>query len=170
MKNFIVSMLVNNETGVLARVVMMFRRRNFNIDTLTVSETEEPKFSRITISFTGDEAFKKQLISQLRKIADVKFVKVLDGRESLVRELTLVKLKNQKDTRQDIMTAADVYGAKIIDYGPDSITVEITGETSKVNNFIELVKDFGIIELCRTGVVALERGKNSIVDQVERRD
>ena len=162
MKNFIVSMLVNNETGVLARVVMMFRRRNFNIDTLTVSE--------ITISFTGDEAFKKQLISQLRKIADVKFVKVLDGRESLVRELTLVKLKNQKDTRQDIMTAADVYGAKIIDYGPDSITVEITGETSKVNNFIELVKDFGIIELCRTGVVALERGKNSIVDQVERRD
>lgn len=164
MEKFIVSVLVNNRTGVLARVVMMFRRRGFNIDTLTVSETENADYSRVTITFSGDEAFRKQLMSQLGKIQDVKFVKILNKESSIVRELALIKMKNDPSTRQDIMTAVDVYRANIIDYGSTSMTIEMTGDSTKIDNFIALVREFGIIEMCRTGIVALERGKTTIHD------
>ena len=135
MEKYVFSILVSNRFGVLTRVSSMFTRRGFNIDTLTVGETESPEFSRITISMRGDEYSKTQIIKQLSKLHDVK---------------------------QDILAAVDVFRSKIVDYSPDALCIEITGESSKINAFIELVKPFGIMEICRTGIVALERGSNCL--------
>ena len=140
----------------------MFTRRGFNIDTLTVGETQSPEFSRITISMMGDEYSKTQIIKQLDKLHDAKQVEVMERDETVTRELLLIKIKNDSATRQDVLSAVDVFRSKIIDYSPDALCVEITGESSKINAFIELVKPYGIMEMCRTGLVALERGGNCL--------
>lgn len=158
MQRYVFSILVANRFGVLTRVSSMFTRRGFNIDTLTVGETESPDFSRITISMRGDEYSEDQIIKQLSKMHDVKQVQVMERDDTVVRELLLVKIKNDPKTRQDILAAVDVFRSKIVDYSPDALCIEITGESSKINAFIELVKPFGIMEICRTGIVALERG------------
>ena len=138
----------------------MFTRRGFNIDSLTVGETQNPELSRITISMMGDDSAKSQIIKQLDKIYDVKKVQVMERDDTVTRELLLIKIRNDSKTRQDVLAAVDVFRSKIIDYSPDALIVEITGETTKINAFIELVKPFGIMEMCRTGLVALERGSN----------
>lgn len=162
MKKYVFGILVANKFGVLTRVSAMFTRRGFNIDTLTVGETQSPEFSRITISMKGDEYAKSQIIKQLDKMHDVKHVEVMERDETVTRELLLIKLKNNSETRQDVLSAVDVFRSKIIDYSPDSLCIEITGESSKINAFIELVKPYGIMEMCRTGLVALERGSNCL--------
>ncbi len=162
MNSYVIGVLVSNLAGVLSRVSGMFTRRGFNIDSLTVGETESAAFSRITITFCGDEGTKCQLIKQLEKLHDVKEVEVLDRNEIVSRELLLIKIRNAPETRQDIMTAAEIFRAKIIDYSSAALICEITGETSKLDAFIELLKPCGIIEMCRTGVVALERGENCL--------
>ena len=129
---------------------------------LTVGETQSPEFSRITISMMGDEYSKTQIIKQLDKLHDVKQVEVMERDETVTRELLLIKIKNDSATRQDVLSAVDVFRSKIIDYSPDALCVEITGESSKINAFIELVKPYGIMEMCRTGLVALERGGNCL--------
>lgn len=161
-EKFILSILVNNRYGILARVASMFRRRGFNIDTLTVGETENPEFSRITATFKGDAKISKQIQSQLMKMHDVIAVKELQRDNSVARELVLVKIKNCAKNRQDIMQIVDVFRAKVIDYGMDVMTVEITGESSKIDAFIRLANEYEIVEICRTGIVALERGKANI--------
>lgn len=158
MAKYVFGILVSNKFGVLTRVTSMFTRRGFNIDTLTVGETQSPDLSRITVCMKGDEYSKTQIIKQLDKMHDVKQVKVMERDETVTRELLLIKLKNDSATRQDVLAAVDVFRSKIIDYSPDALCIEITGETSKINAFIELVKPFGILEMCRTGLVALERG------------
>ncbi len=160
MTKYVFGILVSNEFGVLTRVTSMFTRRGFNIDTLTVGETQSPELSRITVCMKGDEYSKTQIIKQLDKMHDVKQVRVMERDETVTRELLLIKLKNDSATRQDVLAAVDVFRSKIIDYSPDALCIEITGETSKINAFIELVKPFGILEMCRTGLVALERGGN----------
>lgn len=160
MAKYVFGILVSNKFGVLTRVTSMFTRRGFNIDTLTVGETQSPDLSRITVCMKGDEYSKTQIIKQLDKMHDVKQVKVMERDETVTRELLLIKLKNDSSTRQDVLAAVDVFRSKIIDYSPDALCIEITGETSKINAFIELVKPFGILEMCRTGLVALERGGN----------
>lgn len=160
MAKYVFGILVSNKFGVLTRVTSMFTRRGFNIDTLTVGETQSPDLSRITVCMKGDEYSKTQIIKQLDKMHDVKQVKVMERDETVTRELLLIKLKNDSATRQDVLAAVDVFRSKIIDYSPDALCIEITGETSKINAFIELVKPFGILEMCRTGLVALERGGN----------
>ena len=162
MTKYVFGILVANKFGVLTRVSSMFTRRGFNIDTLTVGETQSPEFSRITISMMGDEYSKTQIIKQLDKLHDVKQVEVMEGDETVTRELLLIKIKNDSATRQDVLSAVDVFRSKIIDYSPDALCVEITGESSKINAFIELVKPYGIMEMCRTGLVALERGGNCL--------
>ena len=156
MTKYVFGILVANKFGVLTRVSSMFTRRGFNIDTLTVGETQSPEFSRITISMMGDEYSKTQIIKQLDKLHDVKQVEVMERDETVTRELLLIKIKNDSATRQDVLSAVDVFRSKIIDYSPDALCVEITGESSKINAFIELVKPYGIMEMCRTGLVALE--------------
>ena len=155
MEKYVFSILVSNRFGVLTRVSSMFTRRGFNIDTLTVGETESPEFSRITISMRGDEYSKTQIIKQLSKLHDVKQVQIMERDETVTRELLLIKIKNDSRTRQDILAAVDVFRSKIVDYSPDALCIEITGESSKINAFIELVKPFGIMEICRTGIVCL---------------
>ena len=162
MDRYVVAILVNNQFGVLNRVASMFRRRGFNIDTLTVGETQNPELSRITITFRGEDS-KDQIIKQLEKMTDVYDVQDLSKSASVSRELLLIKINNSAETRQDIMAIVDVFRAKVIDYASDSLTIEVTGESTKLNAIVDLLKEFGIIEMCRTGVVALTRGKDDIL-------
>jgi acetolactate synthase-1/3 small subunit len=160
----VIAVYVENKYGVLTRVSGLFMRRGFNIDSLTVGATDNPGFSRITVSIDGDARVREQLITQLKKLHNVKQVKLLDGGCSVERELMLIKMKNSPETRGEIMAAADVYRAKIIDYSTETMCVEITGETTKLNAFLEVLKPHGIVEICRTGIVALER-KKTIFDK-----
>lgn len=161
-KQYVIGVIVSNLAGVLSRVSGMFTRRGFNIDSLTVGETESSEFSRITIAFHGDDEVKDRIIKQLDKIHDVKAVEVLNSHETVTRELLLIKVRNNPEIRQDIMTAVEIFRSKIVDYSPSSLTIELTGEVSKIDAFIELVKPYGIMEMCRTGIVAIERGENCL--------
>lgn len=161
---FVIAVYVDNTPGVLTRVTSMFTRRNFNIDALTVGETELPEYSRITICMSGDGYAREQLINQLRKQFNVKKVEVLDD-TALERELMLIKVKNDRKSRSEIMTAVDVFRAKVIDYGTDVIGIEITGDPTKIDAFVTLMKPYGILEMCRTGVVALERGSSTLFEK-----
>ena len=160
-QKFIIAVYVDNQAGVLTRVTSMFTRRNFNIDTLTVGETERKEYSRITISMSGDECAKEQLVNQLKKLYVVKKVEVLEV-EPIKRELMLIKVENKAEHRSDIMTAVDVFRASVIDYSPDGMCIEVTGNPSKIDAFVKLMQPFGILEMCRTGVVALDRGNNTL--------
>ncbi|MBQ8397233.1 MAG: acetolactate synthase small subunit [Clostridia bacterium] len=158
MKRFVIAVYVENKYGVLTRVSGMFMRKGFNIDSLTVGETDDPAYSRITITLRGDDYAREQLINQLKKLFNVKQVKLLDGESSVEREMALIKVRNTAENRSEIMAATEIYRAKIIDYTTDTMCVEITGEPTKINAFIEVMRPLGIVEMCRTGVVALERG------------
>lgn len=160
MKRFVIAVYVENKYGVLARVSGMFMRKGFNIDSLTVGETDDPNFSRITITVRGDDFLREQLINQLRKLVNVKKVLLLPDENTVERELMLIKVKNTPENRSEVIAASEIYRAKIIDYTTDMFCVEVTGEPSKINAFIEVMKPLGITEICRTGVVALERGAN----------
>lgn len=156
----VIAVYVENKYGVLTRVSGMFMRKGFNIDSLAVGETDDPKFSRMTITLNGDDYAREQLINQLKKLHNVKQVKLLKQDSSVERELMLVKVKNTPENRNEIMAAAEIYRAKIIDYTTDTMCVEVTGEPNKIDAFIKVMKPLGIIEMCRTGVVALERGSS----------
>ncbi|MDD4688925.1 MAG: acetolactate synthase small subunit [Eubacteriales bacterium] len=160
MKRFVIAVYVENKYGVLTRVAGMFMRKGFNIDSLTVGETDNPEYSRITITLNGDDYAGEQLINQLKKLHNVKKVKCLENDNTVERELMLIKVSNSSETRSEIMDAADIYRAKVIDYTTETICIEITGEPAKINAFIDVMKPLGIVEICRTGVVALERGGN----------
>ena len=160
---FVIAFYVENRFGVLTRVTSMFTRRGFNIDALTVGETESPEYSRITITMSGDGYARDQMINQLRKLFNVKKVEVLEKNTSIDRELMLLKVKNSAENRQEIMSVVDIFRCKIIDYAVDALCIEVTGEPSKIDAFVQLMKPFGIIELCRTGIVALDRGSSSLL-------
>ncbi|MBO5027857.1 MAG: acetolactate synthase small subunit [Clostridia bacterium] len=159
---FVIAVYVDNKAGVLTRVTAMFTRRNFNIDTLTVGETERSEYSRITITMRGDDYVKEQLINQLKKLYVVKKVEVLKD-EPIKRELMLIKVLNKSENRNDIMTAVDVFRASVIDYSTEGMCIEVTGNPSKIDAFVKLMQPFGILEMCRTGVVALDRGANTLL-------
>ena len=162
MKRFTLAILVNNQFGVLNRITSMFRRRQFNITSLTVSETESEDFSRITVQFEGDEIKKEQLINQLYKLPDVCSVAELDTADTVNRELLLIKVKNDPEARGDIRSASDAYEGKVVDYTKESLVIQMVGDSRKIDNFINLMRDFTILEICRTGVVSLERGASTI--------
>ena len=159
---FVIVVYVENKFGVLTRVTSMFTRRGFNIDALTVGETEHPEYSRITISLSGDGYAREQLINQLRKLINVRKVEVLMD-DSIKRELMLIKIKYDSTTRADVLSAVDVYRAKVIDYTSDAMCIEVTGDPSKIDAFIKFMIPYGIIEMCRTGIVALDRGASTLL-------
>lgn len=161
---FILAVYVDNTVGVLTRVTAMFTRRGFNIDALTVGETERPEYSRITISMAGDKYVREQLINQLKKLEVVKKVEVLDD-APINRELMLIKVKNEAKNRAEIMTAVDVYRASVIDYSAEGMCIEVTGNPSKIDAFVKLMQPFGILEMCRTGIVALDRGTVTLLNK-----
>jgi acetolactate synthase-1/3 small subunit len=161
---FVLAVYVDNKAGVLTRVTAMFTRRGFNIDALTVGETDIPEYSRITISMSGDEYVRAQLINQLKKLYVVKKVEVLDD-EPIKRELMLIKVTNKAENRSDVMTAVDVFRASVIDYSTESMCIEVTGSPSKIDAFVKLMQPFGILEMCRTGIVALDRGTTTLLNK-----
>ena len=165
MSKFVIAVLVDNKPGVLMRVTSMFTRRGFNIDSLTVSTVEDPDYSRITITISGDENTKNQFVSQMKKLYNVKKVQELGDDVTVKRELMLIKVRNSHETRPDIMAAAEIYRAKIIDYQADVMSAELTGEPIKLDAFIKIMMPLGILEMCRTGIVAIERGTNTMLNQ-----
>ena len=167
MQKYTLSVLVNNEFGVLNRITSMFRRRQFNINALSVSETQDTNFSRITVVFEGSEDSKKLLISQLTKLPDVKSVKQLDDQTCVSRELLLIKMENDKTTRGDILTAANAFGALTVGYSKHTLMFQLCDKTRRIDDFINLMREYNILEICRTGSVSLEKGSKTINSAVK---
>ena len=158
LQRYTVGVLVDNEPGVLSRVSGLFSRRGFNIESLTVGTTLDPKVSRITIVVKGTDAHIEQLVQQLYKLICVQKVQVMQPRNSVERQLLLVKVKADVTEREGLMRLVDIFKAKVLDVTRSSMTLQITGENDKIASMLSLLEDYGILELVRTGVVALERG------------
>ncbi len=166
MKNTI-SILVENKPGVLARIAAMFSARAYNIDSLAVAETMDPTVSRITCTAVGDRLEIEQIMKQLRKLIDV--IRVINfttaNGDFITREMALIKVSAQAKTRAEIMRTSDIFRAKIVDVSHESLTVEVTGDENKMNAIFELLKPFGILEIARTGQVAISRGSRRLIDR-----
>ena len=162
MQRYTVAVLVKNRFGVLNRVTSMFRRRQFNIDNLTLSETESPELSRITVQFDGEETNKQQLINQLYKLPDVVSISELNRDESVTVELMLIKMSNSPEIREELLAAAQAFDARTVDYSKDTIIFQMAADPRRIDAFVNLMKDYGIMEICRTGIVSLERGGSTI--------
>lgn len=158
MNKKVLSVLVDNTSGVLNRIAGLFSRRGYNIDSLTVGETENPAYSRMTIVVTGDDDILEQIVKQITKLEDVRRVDVLEPSDSVTRELILVKVKTDASQRQQIMSMAEIFRANIVDVAKDSLMIEITGNQSKLEAFLSLLADYEILELVRTGITGLARG------------
>lgn len=158
MNRTVLSVLVDNTSGVLNRIVGLFSRRGYNIDSLTVGETEDPAFSRMTIVVRGDDDILEQIAKQIMKLEDVRRVDVLDPSDSVTRELILVKIKVAPSQRQQVMSMAEIFRANIVDVAKESLMVEITGSQSKLEAFLSLLEEYEILELVRTGITGLARG------------
>ena len=159
MNKKVLSVLVDNTSGVLNRVAGLFSRRGYNIDSLTVGETENPKYSRMTIVVTGDDDILEQIVKQITKLEDVRRVDVLEPSDSVTRELILVKIKAETAQRQQVISITEIFRANIVDVAKDSLMIEITGSQSKLKAFLSLVEDYEILELVRTGITGLARGE-----------
>ena len=154
----VVSLLVDNQAGVLTRISSLFTRRGFNIDSLTVSATNDPAISRITVTVFGDRRRLEQLLLQTERLEVTHQVFVLDDRNTLQRELLLLKVAANVSNRAELQEIANIYKAKIIDLSPDSMIFELTGKPEKIDAFLRMFEGYSILEQCRTGVTALERG------------
>jgi acetolactate synthase I/III small subunit len=162
-KTKVISILVENKPGVLHTIANLFRRRNFNIESITVGPTQEPETSRMTITINGDEKTIDQVVKQVAKQIDVLKVSELEPGNFVMRELALIKVNvSGSKERSDIINCVNVFRGRVIDVSNDSLTVEITGGPDKIDAFLNLMKTFGVIELARTGITALARGAKSI--------
>jgi acetolactate synthase-1/3 small subunit len=158
LRQHIVSVLVENRAGTLSRVSGLFSRRGFNIDSLTVGETEDPSISRMTIAVTGEERVLEQIVKQLEKLIDVIAVRELEPSSCLRREIILIKIGADEKVRPAVLEITGIFRARIVDVSQTTITVEATGNMEKLNGLLLLLHPYGILELARTGLVALERG------------
>lgn len=153
-----ISALVENKPGVLARIAGLFSRRGFNIESLTVSETQDPGLSRMTIVVSADDIVIEQVEKQLNKLVDVVKVSDITGKQTVDRELVFIKVKADSAARGEIMQIASIFRAQIIDLSDSSLIIEMTGDADKTSAIIDLMSRFGIIEVLRTGKVSLTRG------------
>ena len=160
--SILVENLVDNTAGVLGRIAGMFSRRGYNIDSLTVGETQDPKYSRMTVTVTGDDDVLEQIQKQLGKLEDVHDIKELREGHSVYRELMLVKVRANANQRMAINAISEIFRASIVDVGKDSVTVMLTGDQSKQDALINLLEDYEILELARTGLTGLSRGADDI--------
>lgn len=167
MSRHVLSVLVSNHSGVLSRVAGLFSRRGFNIDSLSVGETENPEVSRMTLVAHGDDLIIDQITKQLNKLHDVLYIKELDPEFSVYKELALVKVRATNQTRVEIVGIIDMFRAEIIDAATEAITVEITGDKMEIDTFINLLEVYGIKELTRTGLIALQKGNLEIKDDIK---
>jgi acetolactate synthase-1/3 small subunit len=149
---------VENKPGVLTRVASLFRRRAFNIDSLTVGRTEKPNVSRMTIVVDTDPDSAKRIEAYLYKLVNVLLVENIAGEPSIMRDLAMIKVACSHDTRPHVLDLANVFRARVVDVAPDSVTIEITGTEDKVDGLLEVLKPYGVLEMVRTGQVAMRRG------------
>ena len=162
MKQRTLSLLVDNTAGVMSRVAGLFSRRAFNIDSLSVGVTMDPRYSRITIVASGDDQALDQIIKQVRKREEVRNVKVLEPGNSVQRELMLVKVRATEEERDRVISLARIFHSKIVDVSRHSITCEVKGPMTKLDAFLELLEDYEVLELARTGVTGLSRGSGDV--------
>jgi len=161
-KTYIVSAIVEHKPGVLYSVSNMFRRRGFNIETITVGASEQKDLARLTVTIKGDERMVEQVVKQLQKLIDVVKVSILDPEFTVTRELALVKISTlDTKVRSDVINYTEIFKGHVVDVAHDSLVVEITGDSDKISAFIELMKPFGLKEIARTGITALSRGMKS---------
>lgn len=158
----VLALLVENNTGVLVRVATLFGRRGYNIDSLTVSETNDPGISRITITTRGDENIINQIVQQTQKLVEVRAVRIEDVSNAIQRELLLVKLCTTEHQRSQIKEICEIYEAKIVDLTKSSLIIELTGKPGKIDAFLDVLAPYDIIEQCRTGVTTIGRGPDVI--------
>ena len=157
MKKEVVSIYVDNKANVLTRVVSLYGRRGFKIDSLTVSATNDPDISRITVTFEGDNLTLHQIVSQTEKLEVVRSVKTLDGKRSFFRELLMVKVSAGKEMIKEIKEIVDIYRAKIISLTKEEMVLELTGAPEKLDAFLDMLTDYNITDICRTGVTGIEK-------------
>jgi len=162
----VLSVYVENQPGVLVRVASMFSRREFNIDSLSVDVTQSPQFSRITVVVHGDGGLVEQMIKQLEKMPVVKAVQRLVASNSVTRGMTLIKVSADDTNRLDVLKMAELFRAHVVDVQSTTLIFEITGSEEKITAFTRLLQPYGILELIRTGLIALERGENTIHKQL----
>ena len=164
MKKQVFSLLVNNNTGLLSRVAGLFSRRGYNIDSITSGTTMNKSLTRITVVATGDVQILSQIEKQLAKLEDVVDIKILKDGESVCRELIMLKVKADAAQRAEIVAVADIFRAKIVDVESESLMLEMTGNLSKVEAFLNLMSGYEILELARTGITGLSRGADGVFD------
>ena len=157
-----IAVIVENKSGVLTRIAGLFSRRSFNIDSLSVGATDNPDYSRMTITVNGDRDILEQVIKQLSKLINVIRVSELDAGESVERELAVIKVNADKESRSDIMQIVNIFRAKIIDVSHRSMIIEVTGDEEKIDAIVQLLRQFGIKEIARTGKVSMVRGARVI--------
>ena len=162
MEKRILSILVDNTSGVLSRVAGLFSRRGYNIDSITAGVTADQRYSRMTVVGEGDDQMLQQITKQLAKQEDVRDVKVLEQDDSVARELMLVKVAVKPEQRQGALSVADIFRAKVVDVSKDSLIMEMTGSQNKLKAFVELMADYEILELARTGITGLSRGSDDV--------
>lgn len=158
MKRRVFSLLVENTSGVLSRIAGLFTRRGYNIDSITAGVTADERYSRITVVVVEDEILLEQIEKQLAKLEEVIDIKVLKSGASVCRELVMVKVSVTQETRQEIISVADIFRANIVDVCTDSLVIELTGNSDKLEAFIKLLEGYEILELARTGITGLSRG------------
>ena len=162
-KTKVIAALVENKPGVLHSVANMFRRRDFNIESITVGRTEQEDLSRMTITVKGDEKTLEQIVKQMNKLIDVVKVSQLEPENIVTRELALIKVNvPDNKSRSDVINCVDVFRGRVVDVSPEALTIEITGTPDKIDAFLNLMRTYGIMELARTGLTALARGIRSI--------
>ena len=163
MQNRVFQLLVDNNAGVLSRISGLFSRRGYNIESITVGVTADPRYSRITIVASGDEEILDQIEKQVAKLINVRDIHELKPDKSVYRELCLIKVRSRPEKRQGVIAVADIFRAKIIDVNFDSLIIELTGNQSKIEAFIELLQDYEILEIARTGIAGLSRGTENVI-------
>lgn len=153
----VISILVENNAGTLARIASLFARRGYNIDSLTVSATKDAKISRLTVTAQLNDLEVEQLIAQTEKLQEVKEIEELFASSSVLREIMLIKIKVDNGNRSQIMEIASVYGGVVVDLSPESMILELTGKPAKIDAFIKMLQDFTVVDFCRTGVTGMAR-------------
>ncbi len=162
MRKKVFQLLVDNTSGVLSRISGLFSRRGYNIDSITAGLTADPRFTRITIVTSGDDEILDQIEKQVAKLVDVRDIKELKPENSVYRELAMIKVRTGADQRQGVIAIADIFRAKIVDVASDSLIIELTGDQSKIDAFIDLLEGYEILELARTGIAGLGRGTENV--------
>jgi acetolactate synthase-1/3 small subunit len=152
---------VENKPGVLTRVASLFRRRAFNIDSLTVGRTEKPEVSRMTITVDADRDQARRIEANLYKLVNVLLVENITSQPAIIRDLAMIRVAATHDARSHVLELAAVFRARVVDVAPESLTIEITGAEDKIDGLLEVLRPYGVLEMVRTGIVAMRRGSKS---------